>query len=144
VTARSPGSATPGGACLVDGARPAFAITACHHHVLWYLRNGAPPMAAFGAGGRGWTSIAGTLFLVVAILQLLAVMNAAAAAPKRILLLSSFGRDFEPWAEYRRILRAELERKSPEPIEFQDASLETERFGNRPSLRSSVCQSQAA
>ncbi len=57
------------------------------------------------------------------------MLGAASAEPKRILILNSFGSDFEPWAEFRRNLRAELEQKSPEAIEFHDASLESERFG---------------
>jgi signal transduction histidine kinase len=67
--------------------------------------------------------------LVITIFLLLAMTGAALSEPKRILLLHSFGRDFSPWSEVTREFRAELERKSSEPIEIHDAALATERFG---------------
>jgi signal transduction histidine kinase/ABC-type uncharacterized transport system substrate-binding protein len=66
---------------------------------------------------------------VSALLLLFGMFGVANAEPKRVLILNSFGRDFEPWAEFRKNLRAELDRKTPEPIEFHDASLEIDRFG---------------
>jgi signal transduction histidine kinase len=68
------------------------------------------------------------VFLSVIVL-LLGMTGEATAVPKRILLLHSFGRDFSPWAEVARSFRAELDRISPEAIEFHDAALATERFG---------------
>jgi signal transduction histidine kinase len=68
------------------------------------------------------------VFLSIVVL-LLAMTGTATAEPKRILLLHSFGRDFSPWAEVARSFRAELDRISPEAIEFHDAALATERFG---------------
>jgi signal transduction histidine kinase len=62
------------------------------------------------------------------LLLVFASLSPASADPKRILILSSFGRDFSPWAEFTKKLRAELEQRSPEPIEFHDASLVTARF----------------
>jgi signal transduction histidine kinase len=52
---------------------------------------------------------------------------AAAAEPKRVVLLHSFGRDFKPWSEYARTIRTELERQSPWPLEITDHSLLTSR-----------------
>ena len=83
----------------------------------------------FGRSGRGKTLAAGMIFLVIAILQFFAVVNAATAEPKRVLLLHSLGRDFAPWAEFAVGFRAELDRKSPDPVEFFDAALMTERLG---------------
>ena len=50
--------------------------------------------------------------------------------PKRVLLLHSFGRDFRPWSEYARTIRAELERQSPWPLDLQEHTLLTARFDN--------------
>jgi signal transduction histidine kinase len=50
--------------------------------------------------------------------------------PKRVLLLHSFGREFRPWSEYARTIRAELERRSPWPLDLQEQSLLTARFDN--------------
>jgi signal transduction histidine kinase len=57
-----------------------------------------------------------------------ATLCAAAAEPKRVLLLNSYGRDFAPWSEYSRDLRAELVRQLQEPVDIFDASLATARF----------------
>lgn len=65
-----------------------------------------------------------------AALLLLFTANAATADPKRVLLLDSFGRDFAPWSEYERTIRAELERQSPDRLDIYEASLATARFAN--------------
>jgi len=64
-----------------------------------------------------------------AVLFLIATLDGALAEPKRVLLLHSFGRDFAPWNQFTRGVRQELDRKSPDPVEFFDAALMTERFG---------------
>lgn len=51
----------------------------------------------------------------------------AAAEPKRVMVLHSFGRDFKPWSEYSRAIRRELDRQAPWPIEIIDQSLLTAR-----------------
>jgi len=79
--------------------------------------------------GRRKARPSGVIFLIVALLQVFAVAGAAAAEPKRVLLLHSLGRDFAPWAEFAVQFRAELERTSPQPVEFFDAALMTERLG---------------
>ena len=58
---------------------------------------------------------------------LLATLGAATAEPKRVLMLHSFGRDFKPWSEYARTIRAELDRQSPWPLEIAEHSLMTAR-----------------
>lgn len=50
--------------------------------------------------------------------------------PKRVLLLHSFGREFRPWSEYARSIKAELERQSPWPLDIQEHTLLTARFNN--------------
>jgi signal transduction histidine kinase len=49
--------------------------------------------------------------------------SAAAADPKRVVLLHSFGRDFKPWSDYARSIRLELERQSPWQLDITDHSL---------------------
>ena len=61
---------------------------------------------------------------------LLAMLGAATAEPKRVLMLHSFGRDFKPWSEYARAIRAELDRQSPWPLEIAEHSLMTARSGD--------------
>ena len=49
----------------------------------------------------------------------------AAAAPKRVLLLHSFGQDFPPWSEYSKHLRSEIFRQLPQAVDLFEATLET-------------------
>ncbi|AWL98484.1 HAMP domain-containing sensor histidine kinase [Bradyrhizobium ottawaense] len=49
---------------------------------------------------------------------------------KRVLILHSFGRDFRPWSEYARDIKAKLERQSPWPLDIQEHALLTARFNN--------------
>jgi signal transduction histidine kinase len=55
--------------------------------------------------------------------NLLACSCLQAAEAKRVLILHSFGRDFRPWGQYAKTIRAELDRLSPWPIDIQDHSL---------------------
>src|SRR6476646_9918753 len=61
--------------------------------------------------------------LLLALAMLIAWWDAAAAEPKKVVLLHSFGRDFKPWGEYARAIRTELERRSPWQLEISDHSL---------------------
>jgi signal transduction histidine kinase len=49
---------------------------------------------------------------------------------KRVLILHSFGREFRPWSEYARSIKAELERRSPWPLDIQEHTLLSARFNN--------------
>ena len=69
--------------------------------------------------------LAGTMLLLVA------TGGAAAADPKRILLIHSFAQDFSPWREYEYHIRAELRRQLPEPLEIFEASLATARLADK-------------
>jgi hypothetical protein len=60
---------------------------------------------------------------VGATILLLVTLGTAAAESKRVLMLHSFGRDFKPWSEYARTIRAELDRQSPWPLEITEHSL---------------------
>lgn len=44
-------------------------------------------------------------------------------APKQVLVLHSFGREFKPWSEYAKAIRLELERQSPRPLDIQEHAL---------------------
>jgi signal transduction histidine kinase len=61
--------------------------------------------------------------VVVLLLILFACSVAVAAEPKRVMLLHSFGRDFKPWSEYAKSIRAELDRQSPWQLDITDLSL---------------------
>ena len=49
---------------------------------------------------------------------------------KRVLVLHSFGREFQPWSEYARDIKAKLERQSRWPLDIQEHALLTARFNN--------------
>ena len=59
-----------------------------------------------------------------------AVERSARGELKRVLMLHSFGREFRPWSEYARSIKAEIERQSPWPLDIQEHSLLTARFNN--------------
>ena len=60
---------------------------------------------------------------VLFLLTSFAYAAAATAEPKRVMLLHSFGRDFKPWSEYAKSIRAELDRQSPWRLDITDHSL---------------------
>ena len=61
--------------------------------------------------------------LIVALAYCFACSVVLANEPKRVILLSSFGREFKPWRDYIIAIRKELERRSPWPIEISDFAL---------------------
>ena len=62
-----------------------------------------------GAAATWPLATRGACACVGATILLLATFGAAAAESKRVLMLHSFGRDFKPWSEYARTIRAELD-----------------------------------
>jgi signal transduction histidine kinase len=60
---------------------------------------------------------------IAAIAYLFVVVNAAADEHKRVMILHSVGREFRPWNEYAKDMRAELDRQSPWPLDVQEHSL---------------------
>ncbi|MCP3467638.1 sensor histidine kinase [Bradyrhizobium sp. CCGUVB23] len=82
---------------------------------------------------RGWRAAAARLCLCVLVLALAGLGPARAAdqgQPKRVLLLHSFGREFRPWSEFARAIKADLERQAPWPLDIQEHTLLTARFNN--------------
>ena len=74
-----------------------------------------------GWGRSAWTAAALLVF---------ATGNAAAAEPKRVLLLHSFGPNFQAEDTFAGYLRTDLAEKSPYPIDRYEVSLEIARFGD--------------
>ena len=68
---------------------------------------------------RGWLAL--TMFLFAAAAP-------AAAEPKRVLLLHSFGPQFVPWVFFAGQFREDLFKLSPDKIDLYEASLEAARF----------------
>jgi len=60
--------------------------------------------------------------------------QAADPAPKRVLMLSSFGLRFAPWTDFAEKLRAELIRQSKTPIDFLEHMLLTARVDDDKAL----------
>jgi signal transduction histidine kinase len=69
---------------------------------------------------------------IAAALLVFAALSAAAAEPRRVLVLQSFGRDFEPFSGFSGRFREELARRSPERIDFYESSLQTARHRGTP------------
>jgi signal transduction histidine kinase/ABC-type uncharacterized transport system substrate-binding protein len=58
-----------------------------------------------------------------------ATINVATAEPKRVLLISSYGREFAPWNEYAKEIRAQLQDEWEGPLDIYELSLTTALFG---------------
>src|ERR1041385_5058094 len=61
--------------------------------------------------------------LLALIVCLPGLANAADVEHKRVLILHSVGREFRPWNEYAKHMRAELDRQSPWPLDVQEHAL---------------------
>src|SRR5688572_24428358 len=61
-------------------------------------------------------------------LMALTWFNAQGAEPRRVLLLHSFGREFEPFITFSQTFRSELARQSREPLDVFDVALAGARF----------------
>jgi len=71
---------------------------------------------------RRHSMLSGLLMLLVA------ALSAAGAAPKQVLLLHSFGREFAPFHTVSETFRTELGQQLDSPVEFHDVALESARF----------------
>src|SRR3954447_19438612 len=114
-------------------------------HPLWPVNNAAEPLrCAYSASGwsrtamrfrlsaSGWRCFFARTFsaglALVFLLGALAQSQAADPAPKRVLMLQSFGLHFKPWTDYAETLRSEMSKQSKAPIEFLDHTLLTARL----------------
>ena len=65
--------------------------------------------------------------LACALLSLLRITDVSAAEPRRVLLVHAVGYSYSPWSDVAASFRSELIRISPEPIDFLEVSLDTDR-----------------
>src|SRR5215471_19566360 len=72
---------------------------------------------------------------LVLMLLFLAAIRPAAAEPKRVLMLHSYGPHFAPWVFVAGHFREELFRLSPDKVDLYEASLEGARFQQPDELR---------
>lgn len=61
-------------------------------------------------------------------LLVFAIGSAAAAEPRRVLMLHSLDLDIAPFSDFAEEFRQDLARKSPQPIDFYDTSLAMARY----------------
>ena len=66
------------------------------------------------------------LVTITPLVLLMLVRVVAAAEPKTIVVLHSYGQNFKPWSEYSKALRQELERRSSWPLIVDDFSVTRE------------------
>ena len=67
------------------------------------------------------------LVTITSLVLVMLVRVIAAAAPKTVVILHSYGQNFKPWSEYSKALRQELERRSSWPLVVNDFSVTTAR-----------------
>ena len=60
---------------------------------------------------------------VAVLLAALCQSQAADPAPKRVLMLHSFGPRFKPWSDYAQTIRSEINHQRQKPVAFLDHSL---------------------
>jgi signal transduction histidine kinase len=96
-----------------------------------------PPQAPNGPRRRGAFFNEATLKMLLTravsgcvALLILTTIQAFAADTRRVLLLHAFGHPYSPWSDMAGSFRAELIKKSPEPIDLYEVSLDTARVGN--------------
>jgi signal transduction histidine kinase len=70
-------------------------------------------------------------WLTLIVLLFASMGSAAAEEHKRVMILHSVGREFRPWNEYAKYIRAELDRQSPWPLDVQEHSLVTARTADQ-------------
>jgi signal transduction histidine kinase len=60
-------------------------------------------------------------------LLIFATLGAAAAQPRHVLMVHAFGHAYSPWSDMAASFRSELIKRSPEPIDLYEVSLDTAR-----------------
>jgi hypothetical protein len=79
-------------------------------------------MAVLGVPALPCVAYGSALFL------LFACVGVARAEPKRVLLLHSYERGFEPFRTFCEVFRTELARQSPDVVDFFEVSVQGARF----------------
>jgi hypothetical protein len=72
---------------------------------------------------------------LAALVAVLTPWSAKGAAPKRVVLLHSYGRGFEPYTTFSENFRTELATQLGQPVEFHDVALESARLQGETSER---------
>lgn len=62
----------------------------------------------------------------------LGMLSAQAGEPRRVLVLRSYGSSFSPWTDVAADYRAELVKRSPDPVDFYEVSLDIARSQDVP------------
>jgi signal transduction histidine kinase len=83
---------------------------------------------ALPAGFHNASAARVSLFAFV--ILLFAAIEATAADSRHVLLVHAFGHPYSPWSDMAGSFRAELIRKSPQPINLYEVSLDTSRVGD--------------
>jgi signal transduction histidine kinase len=87
----------------------------------------------YGAAKRGSCNMTRALYCVIHVVCVAALfaatLGAAAAEPKRVLLINSYGREFAPWNEYATEIRSQLQDEWEGPLDIYELSLTTALFG---------------
>lgn len=86
---------------------------------------------------RSWIPRVRAAFACV-LITLLFALGAEAAAPKRVLILHSFSRDFAPYDAIASTFRTDLARRSTEPLTFVEVNLDFRRLANEKEERAYV------
>ena len=73
--------------------------------------------------------IGAALLLAAALAPMLAPVAGAQPAPKRVLLLHSYGPHFAPWNTLAKDFREDLNQRVPQALDVYEGSLQSERFG---------------
>ena len=94
-------------------------------------------------GTRPYQSWLKWLIAICACACLVFSENLHATEHKGVLIIHSVGREFRPWNEYAKHIRAELDRQSPWPLDVREHSLETARSGDANPELSFVAYLQA-
>lgn len=81
--------------------------------------------------GATWWALSGLTAWIILLTESFVCQPAFASEPKRVIILHSFGRDFKPWSEYARLIRAELVRRSPWHLSLYEHSLYTVRLDDK-------------
>ena len=76
--------------------------------------------------------------LVIALLLATQTRSLADVAPKRVMMLHSFGPRFKPWSDYAQTIRSEISRQWRKPVDFLDHSLVNARQDDEESETSFV------
>jgi signal transduction histidine kinase len=77
-----------------------------------------------------WIAAAVIVFISVGETAAQPASGETAVQPKRIVVLHSYGLNFQPWVAWSREIRSQLNRQSPWPLDIQEYSLVTARDGD--------------